>query len=143
VRCTVFLFSAVAKSFFLRFGGRMSLFLYIYFSIFVTIHTFIQPLIHNIRRGPSPYLHSCRLIGRNLQGVRSRDSNSGLPYSRPAHYHLSCAAPYLSSAAPYLSCAAPYLSCAAPYLSCAAPSLSCAAPNLSCAAPYLSCAAPS
>jgi hypothetical protein len=51
-------------------------------------------LLINIRWGPSPYLHSCRLSGRNLPGVPSRDSSSGLPYSKPAHYQLSCAAPY-------------------------------------------------
>jgi hypothetical protein len=32
----------------------------------------IQSFIHNIRRGPSPYLHSYRLSGRNLHGVPSR-----------------------------------------------------------------------
>jgi hypothetical protein len=40
------------------------------------------------------YLHSCRLSGRNLLGVPSRDSNSGLPYSKPARYQLSHAAPW-------------------------------------------------
>ncbi len=59
-----------------------------------TIHTFIQSFIHNIRWGPYPYLHSCRLGGWNLHGVLSGDSNSGVPYSKPAHYHLSSAAPY-------------------------------------------------
>ncbi len=43
----------------------------------------------------SPYLHSCRLSGWNLLGVPSRDSNSGLPYSKPEHYNLSYAAPYI------------------------------------------------
>jgi hypothetical protein len=145
VRCKhCFLFSALEKFFFLRLVAVCHSFcIFIFLSLF-TIHTFIQSLIHNICRGPYPYLHRCRLSAwAELQGVRSRDSNSGLPYTRPAHYHLSCAAPYLSCAAPYLSCAAPYLSCAAPYLSCAAPYLSCAAPYLSCAAPYLSCVAPS
>ncbi len=33
------------------------------------------------------------LSGRNLHGVPSRDSNSGLPYSKPARYQLSHAAP--------------------------------------------------
>ncbi len=72
-----------------------TLFVYFYYS--VTIHTFIQSFTHNIRWGPSPYLHSCRLSGRNLPGVPSRDSNSGLPYSKPAHYQLSCAAPCVCS----------------------------------------------
>ncbi len=35
----------------------------------------------NIRWGPSPFLHSCR-----LHRVPSRDSNSGLLYSKPARY---------------------------------------------------------
>ncbi len=47
------------------------------FCFSVTIHTFIQSFTHNIRWGPSPYLHSCRLSGLNLPGVPSRDSNSG------------------------------------------------------------------
>jgi hypothetical protein len=52
-----------------RFGCLMPLFLYIfYFS--VTIHTFIQSVTHNIRWGPSL---SCRLSGRNLPGVPSRE----------------------------------------------------------------------
>jgi hypothetical protein len=52
-----------------------TLFVHFYFS--VTIQIFIQSFTHNIRGGPSPYLHSCRLSGRNLLGVPSRDSNSG------------------------------------------------------------------
>jgi hypothetical protein len=51
----------------------------IYFSL--TIHTFIQSYTLS---GPSPYLHSCRLSKRNLPGVPSRDSNLGMPYSKPA-----------------------------------------------------------
>jgi hypothetical protein len=54
------------------------------------IHTMIQYI------RPSPFasissLHLCS-VGKNLPGVPSRDLNSGLPYSRPAHYQLSCAA---------------------------------------------------
>jgi hypothetical protein len=56
--------------------------------------TFIHTIIHHdIRRGPSPYLDSCQLSGRNLHWVPSRDLNLGPPYSKPAHYHLSYAAP--------------------------------------------------
>jgi hypothetical protein len=39
-------------------------------------------------------------------GVPSRESNLGLPYSKPTHYYLSNAAPYLSNAPPYWSNAA-------------------------------------
>ncbi len=70
-------------------------------------YTFIHHSFINIRWGPSLFLHSCRLSGRNLHGVPSRDSNSGLPYIKPAHYHLSHAAPYLwATLHPNLSLAA-------------------------------------
>jgi hypothetical protein len=59
------------------------------FIFLFTIRTFIQTFIHYIRRGPSPYLHSCGLSGRNLPGVPSRDLNSGQAYSKPAHCLLS------------------------------------------------------
>ncbi len=61
--------------------------------VFVFRNIPVRLFTHNIRWGPSPYLHSCRLSGRNLPGLPSRDSNSGLPYSKPAHNQLSCAAP--------------------------------------------------
>ncbi len=61
--------------------------------VFVFRNIPVRLFTHNIRWGPSPYLYSCRLSGRNLPGLPSRDSNSGLPYSKPAHYQLSCAAP--------------------------------------------------
>ncbi len=41
---------------------------------FYTIYTFIH---HSFIHKQSSYLHSCRLSGRNLHGVPSRDSNSG------------------------------------------------------------------
>ncbi len=55
----------------------------------------IQTFIHNIRWVSSLYLHSWSLSGLNPHGVPSRGSNSDLPYSKQAHYHLSYAAPYL------------------------------------------------
>ncbi len=67
--------------------------LYIFIFLLQYIHSYNHSL-NNIRWGPSPFLHSCWLSGRNLPGVPSRDSNSGLPYSKPALYQLSCAAPY-------------------------------------------------
>jgi hypothetical protein len=63
--------------------------------------------------------------------VSSRESYSGLPYSKPTHYQLSNAALQLSNAAPQLSNAAPQLSNASPKLSNAAPQLRNAAPQLS------------
>jgi hypothetical protein len=90
-----------------RFGGMMPLFLFYFFEILQNIQsihsiTFIQ-YIH-----PSPFaevpLHfliASQLSGKNLPGVPSRESNSGLPYSKLAHYQLSYAAPLLSYAAPF------------------------------------------
>jgi hypothetical protein len=57
---------------------------------------------------PSPFaeasLHffiACLLSGDDLPVVPSRESNSGLPYSKPTRYQLSHAAPsQLSHAAP-------------------------------------------
>ncbi len=55
-------------------------------------HTFIITFVHS-----SIHLHSSLLSlrGENLPVVTSRDLNSGLPYSRPARYQLSYAAPFL------------------------------------------------
>ncbi len=89
---------------------------FVYFSYFITdIHTFIQS--HSsvaIRWGLSPFLHRLFAQWGNLPVVPSRESNSGLPYSKPTRYQLSHAAPYratphhkeprrtmLSHAAPY------------------------------------------
>ncbi len=69
----------------------------LFLCIFIILLQYIQSFTHNIRWGPSLYLHSCRLSGQNLPGVPSRDSNSGLPYSKPAHYQLSCTAPYCAA----------------------------------------------
>jgi hypothetical protein len=48
-----------------------------------------------IRRGFSPFLHCLLLRGKNLPGVPSRDSNSGLPYRRPAYQQSFAAPPYI------------------------------------------------
>ncbi len=72
------------------------------------MHTFIQS--HSsvaIRWGLSPFLHRLFAQWGNLPVVPSRESNSGLPYSKPTSYQLSHAAPKLSHAAPKLSHAAP------------------------------------
>jgi hypothetical protein len=81
--------------------------LFVYFLYFtIYIHSF--NLIHTIhlsvaiRQGLSPYLHRWSAQWENLPVVPSRESNSGLPYSKPTLYQLSNAAPYqLSNAAPY------------------------------------------
>ena len=73
----------------------MPLFLFILI-IFNNIHTFIQSqYIH-----PSPFaeasLHiliACVLSGENFPVGPSRESNSGLPYSKPTRCQLSHAAP--------------------------------------------------
>jgi hypothetical protein len=78
--------------------------LFVYFSYILYIHKFIQSqFIH-----PSPFaeasLHffiACMLSGEDLPVVPSRESNSGLPYSKPTRCQLSHAAPLLSHAAPY------------------------------------------
>jgi hypothetical protein len=43
---------------------------------------------------------ACLLRGKNLPGVQSRDLNSGLPYSRPAHYLYQLSHALLSGATP-------------------------------------------
>jgi hypothetical protein len=97
------------------------LFICIFYSTYIHSITFIQ-YIH-----PSPFaevpLHlliATQLSGKNLLGVPSRESNSGLPCSKPTHYQLSYPTPFLSYAAPFLSYVAPLLSYAAPLLSYAA-----------------------
>ncbi len=78
------------------------------FCIYLSLDTFTQHSFINIGWGPSPCLHSCRLSGWILHGVPSRDSNSGLPYSKPARYQLSHTALYWATLHPELSHTAPY-----------------------------------
>jgi hypothetical protein len=72
--------------------------LFVYFSYFYYVHTFINH-IHTahmsvaIRRGLSPSLHRFEAQWESLLVVLSRESNSGLPYSKPTLYQLSNAAP--------------------------------------------------
>jgi hypothetical protein len=106
--------------FFLKVGGRMPLFLFIFcFHNLQYRHTF-NPIhtIHlsvAVRRGLSPSPHRfVSSVGKTVPVVPSRESNSGLPYSKPTRYQLSNAAPseqrrtiseqrrtMLSNAAPY------------------------------------------
>ncbi len=67
------------------------------------IHSFNH--IHTIHIYPSPvaevFLHlfiAGTLSGKNLPVVPSRESNSGLPYSKPTRYQLSHAAPAAATA---------------------------------------------
>jgi hypothetical protein len=71
--------------------------LFIYFVFTITyIHNYISTIHSSIssRRGLSPFSSLLSLSGKNLPGVPSRELNSGLPYSRPARYQLSYAAPF-------------------------------------------------
>ncbi len=86
------------------------------------------------------YPHGFRSV-EGSSGMPSRDSNSGLPYSKPTHYCLSYDAPFLSYAAPFWSKPHPDLSHAHPPELRRTPS-ELRVPNLSYAAPYLSYAAP-
>jgi hypothetical protein len=76
------------------------------------IHSFI---LHHSPRPVFLYLHCFfTQLEKNLHGVPSRESNSGLPYSKPTHCKLSYAAPRLNYTSPKLIYAAPKLSYAAP-----------------------------
>ncbi len=78
----------------------MALFLFIF--IFYDIHTFIQsqyiyPL--PFAEASLHFLIACKLSGENFPVVPRRETNSGLPYSKPTRCQLSHAAP-CSHAAP-------------------------------------------
>ncbi len=63
--------------------------------------TFIQHILPSpFAEVPLHHLIACQLSGKNLPVVASRESNSGLPYSKPTYYQLSYSAPWLSYAAP-------------------------------------------
>jgi hypothetical protein len=69
------------------------------FCLFLYFITFIQynhpiTFIQYIRRGLSPSPHRLWLSGKDLPVVPSRESNSGLPSSKPTRYQLSHAAPF-------------------------------------------------
>ncbi len=79
----------------------MPLFLFFFLHIFITyIHSFIQSHSYNT------FIHSHSLrplsisssllcsVGKHLPVVPSRESNSGLPYSKLTRYQLSHATPY-------------------------------------------------
>jgi hypothetical protein len=94
-----------------RIGGTLPLFFL--FLLLSSRHTIF---IYTTRRVPLLLSSLLSARQRASSGVLSRDSNSGLPYSKPARYYLSRAAPCLSHAAPCLSHGAPYLSHAAPFI---------------------------
>ncbi len=81
----------------------------IFYNTYIYSITFIQ-YIH-----PSPFakvpfhlLIAGQLSGKNLLGAPSRESNPGLPYSKPTHYQLSYPTPSLSCAHPYWATLHPY-----------------------------------
>jgi hypothetical protein len=69
----------------------LSLFLDILSVSYIYIHIHTVHSSCSICRGLSPFLHCLLLRGKNFSGVLRLDSNSGLTYSRPAHYELSYA----------------------------------------------------
>jgi hypothetical protein len=83
------------KVFILFFVSCPSFYLLYLFQFHAFTITFIQYILSSPFAEASLHLYSLLkllLRGINLPGVRSRETNSGLPYSRPAHYQLSYAA---------------------------------------------------
>jgi hypothetical protein len=81
---------------YVKVSWQLPLFLFILSFTVTYIHNYIRTintLIHLHHRGLSPFSSLLSLSGKNLSGVPSRDLNPGLPYSRPARYQLSSAAP--------------------------------------------------
>ncbi len=58
---------------------------FVYFEILLCIQ-YIHP--SPLAVVPLHLLIADQLSGKNLPGVPSRVSNSGLPYSKPTHYHI-------------------------------------------------------
>ncbi len=89
---------SLADNFFLKVWWRLPHFLFILsFSIHAFRITFIQWYhtfihLHSPRPLSISSLHLCS-VGKNLSVVPSRESNSGLPSSKPTRYQLSHAAP--------------------------------------------------
>jgi hypothetical protein len=76
------------QSFFLKFGGSCHSF-FIYFVFFSYIHNHMHTVyIHSYPFAEASLLFFIAFVslrGKNFPGVPSRDLNSGLPNSRPAH----------------------------------------------------------
>jgi hypothetical protein len=76
-------------------GGRMPLFLFIFHILYIQyIHSFNHNSfirLHSLK--PLHFFIACMLSGEDLPVVPSRESNSGLPYSKPTRCQLSHAAP--------------------------------------------------
>ncbi len=66
------------RNFFCWFGGISHTFC-LFSTFFLTTHSFIHPFAE----GPLLFAH-CSPLSEGLPGVPSRDSNSGLPYSKPS-----------------------------------------------------------
>jgi hypothetical protein len=80
--------NAFASYFFLRFGGTLPLFLFI---LTLIEKTYNSDIYYSDRTTLVVFIAFARW--RTSSGVPSRDSNWGLPYSKPTHYCLSHAAP--------------------------------------------------
>jgi hypothetical protein len=67
--------------------------IFIIFYFLTIVHT-VQSDLHSsftIRRGLACFVAQQE---KQLHGVSCRESDSGLPYSKPTHYHLNHAAPF-------------------------------------------------
>ena len=80
------------------------LFILIFSSTYIQSITFIQ-YIHRspFAEVPLHLLNAGQLSWINLPGVPSWESNSGLPYSKMAHYQLSFIAPFWATSHPFVN----------------------------------------
>jgi hypothetical protein len=85
------------KGFFKGLGAlcySFCIFIFIFFLFFLQYiyRTFIHTVIHS-QHSMRPISISSQLNAQWAEPPWTRDSNSGLPYSKPAHNHLNYAAP--------------------------------------------------
>jgi hypothetical protein len=85
MRKAFLIYEEMRKYFFLKvWWPNATLFAFIFL---YTVDTFIHhSFIHKHSLRPISISSQLSLSGRNLHGVPSRDSNSGLPYSKPVRY---------------------------------------------------------
>jgi hypothetical protein len=82
--------------------------LFVYFSYFTMyIHSFNHILTTHlsvaIRWGLSPFLHRFEAQWESLPVVPSRESNSGLPYSKPTPHHTQYGAAFATQLQEFLT----------------------------------------